>query len=133
VAAGQPLGYNGRYVTPAPARIAVVSVGYGDGLSRKVSSHAGQPPSPCDVDTMMGHGEVLLRGQRAPMVGRISMDLTLIDVTHIAGAAIGDEVVLIGRSGDQQISAWDLARSSDTVVYETLCNLSKRVPRRHAE
>jgi alanine racemase len=67
------------------------------------------------------------------MVGRISMDLTLVDVTHVSAAAIGDEVVLIGRSGHQHITAWDLARSSDTVVYETLCNLSKRVPRRHVE
>jgi alanine racemase len=135
VPAGQALGYNGAYVTGAPARIAVVSVGYGDGLSRKVSTHAGisAPSADADIDPALGRGEVLLRGQRAPMVGRISMDLTLVDVTHIPGAAIGDEVVLIGRSGDQRISAWDLARSSDTVVYETLCNLSKRVPRRHAE
>ena len=86
-----------------------------------------------DADPALGRGEVLLRGQRAPMVGRISMDLTLVDVTHVPGAAIGDEVVLIGRSGEQRISARDLARNSDTVVYETLCNLSKRVPRRHAE
>jgi len=133
VPAGQPLGYGGTYVTRAPARIAVVSVGYGDGLSRKVSSHAGQPASPCDGDPSVGRGEVLLRGQRAPMVGRISMDLTLIDVTRVPGAAIGDEVALIGRSGDQQITAWELARCSDSVVYETLCNLSKRVPRRHSE
>ena len=67
------------------------------------------------------------------MVGRISMDLTLLDVTRVPGVSIGDEVVLIGRSGSEEITAWDLARSSDTVVYETLCNLSKRVPRRHAE
>jgi len=133
VPAGQALGYNGAYVTPAPARIAVVSVGYGDGLSRKVSTHAGQPLSPCDGGPRVGRGEVLLRGQRAPMVGRISMDLTLIDVTHIPSAAVGDEVVLIGRNGREFISAWELAISSDTVVYETLCNLSKRVPRRHAE
>ncbi|MGA2905649.1 MAG: alanine racemase [Candidatus Korobacteraceae bacterium] len=133
VPTGQPLGYGGAYVTPKPARIAAVSVGYGDGLSRKVSVRNGHGGSACDVDPAVGRGEVLLRGQRAPMVGRISMDLTLIDVTRIAGAAIGDEVVLIGRSGEQQISAWDLARCSDTVVYETLCNLSKRVPRRHAE
>jgi len=133
VPAGQALGYGGAYVTPAPARIAAVSVGYGDGLSRKVSIHAGEPVSPCETDPAVGRGEVLLRGQRAPIVGRVSMDLTLLDVTHIPGATIGDEVVLIGRSDDEQISAWDLARSSDTVVYETLCNLSKRVPRRHAE
>jgi len=133
VPAGQPLGYGGAYVTPAPARIAAVSVGYGDGLSRKISVRNGHTTSACATDPAVGRGEVLLRGQRAPMVGRISMDLTLIDVTRIAGAAIGDEVVLIGRSGQEQISAWDMARCSDTVVYETLCNLSKRVPRRHAE
>lgn len=133
VPAGQPLGYGGAYVTHAPARIAIVPVGYGDGLSRKVSIHAGEPVGGFELDPPVGRGEVLLRGQRAPMVGRISMDLTLLDVTHIPGVSIGDEVILIGRSGDQQISAWDLARSSDTVVYETLCNLSKRVPRRHAE
>ena len=133
VAAGQALGYGGVYVTAAPARIAVVSVGYGDGLSRKISIHAGQPVGPCELDPLVGRGEVLLRGRRAPVVGRVSMDLTLLDVTDIPGAAIGDEVVLIGRSGNERISAWDLARSSDTVVYETLCNLSKRVPRRHSE
>jgi alanine racemase len=126
VPAGQALGYGGAYVTPAPARIAVVSVGYGDGLARKISiASAGAP------ETATGHGQVLVRGQRALIVGRISMDLTLVDVTRVAGAAIGDEVVLIGRSGEQEITAWDHARWADTVVYETLCNLSKRVPRRH--
>ncbi len=127
VPAGQALGYGGAYVTPAPARIAMVSVGYGDGLARKISIASGSAP-----ETAIGHGQVLLRGQRAPIVGRISMDLTLVDVTRVAGAAIGDEVVLIGRSAEQQITAWDHARWADTVVYETLCNLSKRVPRRHA-
>ncbi|MGB7554870.1 MAG: alanine racemase [Candidatus Korobacteraceae bacterium] len=117
VPAGQALGYNGAYVTAAPARIATVSVGYGDGLSRR----------------LFGSGEVLLRGQRAPMRGRISMDLTLVDVTHIPAVAIGDEVTLIGRSGAQEITASDLARWEGTVVYETLCNLTKRVPRRYIE
>jgi alanine racemase len=117
VPAGQALGYNGAYKTPAPARIATVSVGYGDGLSCR----------------LFGNGEVLLRGQRAAIRGRISMDLTLVDVTHIAGAAIGDEVILIGRSGAQEITARDLARWEGTVVYETLCNLTKRVPRRYVE
>ena len=133
VSAGQPLGYSSAYVTPGPARIAVVSVGYGDGLSRKVSIHAGDPIPSLDDDPAVGRGEVLIRGQRAPMVGRISMDLTLLDVTRVPGVSIGDEVVVIGRSGNEYISACDLARNSDTVVYETLCNLSKRVPRRHAE
>ncbi len=87
VAAGQALGYGGTYVTTTPARIAVVSVGYGDGLSRKVSVHAGQPVAPCEIDPVVGRGEVLLRGQRAPIVGRVSMDLTLLDVTNVPGAA----------------------------------------------
>jgi alanine racemase len=133
VPAGQALGYGGDYVTAAAARIAVVSVGYGDGLSRKVSTHAGIPAATEDLDPAVGRGEVLLRGRRAPIVGRISMDLTLVDVTRVPGAAIGDEVVLIGGSGEHRLSARDLARNADTVVYETLCNLSKRVPRRHAE
>jgi alanine racemase len=117
VPAGQALGYNGAYKTSAPARIATVSVGYGDGLSRR----------------LFGDGEVLLRGQRAPIRGRISMDLTLVEVTHIPGAAIGDEVTLIGRSGAQEITAQELAHWEGTVVYETLCNLTKRVPRRYLD
>jgi alanine racemase len=133
VPAGQPLGYGGTYVTPAPARIAAVSVGYGDGLSRKVSVRNGHDAMRYDRDPAVGRGEVLVRGQRVPIVGRGSMDLTLIDVTRVAGVLIGDEAVLIGRSGDEQITAWELARCSDTIVYETLCNLSKRVPRRRAD
>ena len=117
VSAGQALGYNGAYVTSAPARIAVIAAGYGDGLYRRLSPG----------------GYVLLRGQRAPMLGRISMDLTIIDVTHLADAAIGDEVVLIGRSGEECITAVDHARWSGTIAYEILCNLSERVVRRHVE
>jgi alanine racemase len=117
VPAGQALGYNGVYVTPSPARIAVIAAGYGDGLYRRLSPG----------------GYVLLRGQRAPMLGRISMDLTIVDVTNIPGAEIGDEVVLIGRSGDELITAIDHARWSGTIPYEILCNLSERVVRHHVE
>ena len=117
VPAGQALGYNGAYVTQSPARVAVIAAGYGDGLYRKLSPG----------------GYVLLRGQRAPFVGRISMDLTILDVTHISGVEIGDEVVLIGRSGEQCITAVDHARWSDTIPYEILCNLSERVVRHHVE
>jgi len=132
VPAGQALGYGGAYVTPAPARVAAVSVGYGDGFARKISMNSSGATAVSAGQPVVGRGEVLLRGQRAPIVGRISMDLTLVDVTRIPGTAIGDEAVLIGRSGEQEITAWDHARWADTVVYETLCNLSKRVPRRHA-
>ena len=117
VAAGQALGYNGAYVTPAPARIAVIAAGYGDGLYRRLSPG----------------GYALLRGQRAPFLGRISMDLTIVDVTHIPGCEIGDEVVLIGHSGDERITAVDHARWSGTIPYEILCNLSERVVRHHVE
>jgi alanine racemase len=117
VPAGQALGYNGVYVTPVPARIAVIAAGYGDGLYRRLSPG----------------GYALVRGQRVPFLGRISMDLTIVDVTHIPGCEIGDEVVLIGRSGDEQISAVDHARWSGTIPYEILCNLSERVVRHHVE
>jgi alanine racemase len=117
VPTGQALGYNGTYVTRTPARIAVIAAGYGDGYYRKLS------PGGC----------VLLRGERAPIVGRISMDLTIVDVSHIPGADIGDEVVLVGHSGEQSITAVDLARWSDTIPYEILCNLSERVVRHHVE
>lgn len=117
VPAGQALGYNAIYVTPASARIAVIAAGYGDGLYRRLSPG----------------GYALLRGQRAPFLGRISMDLTIVDVSHIPGIEIGDEVVLIGRSGDERITAVDHARWSGTIPYEILCNLSERVVRHHVE
>jgi alanine racemase len=124
---GQPLGYNGTYITPAAARIATVPVGYGDGFSRRMSYGLAK------VKTNDLVPAVLVRGRRAPIVGRISMDLTLIDVSHIGGVQLGDAVTLIGRDKDESISAWDHADWSDTVVYETLCNLSERVPRRFVE
>jgi alanine racemase len=117
VPAGQALGYNGAFTTTSPARIAVIAAGYGDGLYRRLSPG----------------GYVLLRGQRAPMLGRISMDLTIVDVSHIPSAEIGDEVVLIGRDGAEQITAVDHARWSGTIAYEILCNLSERVVRHHVE
>lgn len=133
VGAGQPLGYGGTYVTHAPARIAVIAAGYGDGYSRKHSY-----PRNGRVATGSSNGStgdarsyVLVRGQRAPVLGRVSMDTTIIDVTHIPGCEIGDEVVLIGRSGGGEITAWDLARWSETLPYEVMCNLSERVLRRY--
>jgi alanine racemase len=111
--AGQGIGYNLAYVTTAPARIATLAVGYGDGLSRRLSSR----------------GSVLLRGELAPIVGKISMDVTTIDVTSVPGAQIGDEVVLIGEQGERKLTAWDIAKLMESIPYEVLCNISKRVPR----
>jgi alanine racemase len=111
--AGQPIGYNGTFVTRAPSRIAVVPVGYGDGFFRAMSNK----------------GRVIVRQQYAPLVGNISMDLSTIDVTGIAGAELGDEVLLIGASGQCSVTAADQARWAGTIPYEITCGLAPRVPR----
>lgn len=129
----QALGYGGTYVTPQAARIAVIAAGYGDGYSRKHSyprngSTAGRNGTAGEL-----RSSVLIRGRHAPVVGRVSMDMTLVDVSQIAGCEIGDEVVLIGQSGAEKITAWDVARWSETLPYEVLCNLSERVLRRYLD
>ena len=116
-AANQALGYGGTYVTKAPARIAALPVGYADGLNRQLSSR----------------GRVILREHFAPIVGRISMDLTLVDVTGIPGVAVGDEVILLGASESLSVDAQEHAELANTVPYEILCAISKRVPRRYRE
>ncbi len=117
VAANQPLGYSGAYVTTGPSLIATLPVGYADGLNRQLSSR----------------GRVIVRNDYAAIVGNISMDLTLVDVTGIPGVRIGDEVTLIGASERRTITAWDHANLSMTIPYEVLCGISKRVPRKHIE
>ena len=117
VAEHQPISYNGSYVTPAPARIAVLPVGYADGLSRHLSSR----------------GRVIVRNDYAAIVGTVTMDMTMIDVTGIAGVDVGDEVTLIGSVGKRSISAWEHASLAATIPYEILCGISKRVPRKYVE
>jgi alanine racemase len=111
----QPISYNGAYVTAAPARIAVLPVGYADGLSRQLSSR----------------GRVMVRNDYASIVGTVTMDMTMIDVTGIAGVDVGEEVILIGASGEHKITAWEHASLASTIPYETLCGISKRVPRKY--
>ncbi len=113
--AGTPLGYEGRYVTPRSSRIATLPAGYADGMSRRLSSR----------------GRVLIRGQFAPIVANISMDLTLADVTKIEGTRVGDEAILIGRQDDKALTAIDIAQSSGTIPHEILCGIGRRVPRRY--
>ncbi len=113
--AGQALGYGGTYVTKAPARIAVLPVGYADGLNRGLS---------------VG-GRVIVREHYAPIVGRISMDLTLADVTGIPGVEVADEVVLLGSHDGLSVDAREHAELANTIPYEILCAISKRVPRRY--
>jgi alanine racemase len=113
--AAQPLGYGATYVTKAPAHVAVLPVGYADGYNRQLSNR----------------GRVIVRGHYAPIVGRISMDLTLVDVTGIPGVAMGDEVILLGSSEGLSVDALEHAELANSTPYEILCNISKRVPRRY--
>jgi len=114
VPANQALGYGGIYVTKAPARIAVLPVGYADGFNRALSSR----------------GRVIVREHYAPIVGRISMDLTLADVTGLPGVAVGDEAILLGSWDSLSVDAREHAALANTVLYEILCGISKRVPRK---
>lgn len=115
-----PISYNGTYVTPAPARIAVLPVGYADGLSRHLSSSGSE------------RGRVIVRGEYAAIVGTVTMDLTMVDVTGIP-AEVGDEVTIIGAGRDKRITAWELASHAQTIPYEILCGISKRVCRKYVE
>jgi len=114
--ANQPLGYGATYVTKAPAHVAVLPVGYADGYNRQLSNR----------------GRVIVREHYAPIVGRISMDLTLVDVTGIPGIAVGDEVILLGEREGLSVDALEHAELANSTPYEILCNISKRVPRRYS-
>lgn len=113
--ANQALGYGGTYVTKAPAHVAVLPVGYADGYNRQLSNR----------------GRVILREHYAPILGSISMDLTLVDVTGIPGVSVGDEVILLGTCDGLSVDALEHARLANSSPYEILCNISKRVPRRY--
>jgi alanine racemase len=115
-AANQALGYGGTYVTKAPAQVAVLPVGYADGYNRQLSNR----------------GRVIVRDHYAPIVGRISMDLTLVDVTGIPGTSVGDEVILLGSGDGLSVDALEHAELAGSTPYEILCNISKRVPRRYS-
>jgi alanine racemase len=107
----------GTFVTKERSRIAVLPVGYADGYPRLLSNRA----------------RVIVGGEYAAVVGRVSMDLTIVDVTHIPGAAVGDEVILIGQTAGKSVDAVELARLCESVPYEILCGLSQRVPRVYVE
>jgi alanine racemase len=113
IEAGATVGYGATFRAERRTRLALLPAGYADGLSRLLSNR----------------GAALVRGQRAPMVGRVSMDQTTIDVTDIPGVTAGDEAVLIGAQGKERITADDLAQVTGTISYEVLCAISARVPR----
>lgn len=113
--AGAPVSYGRTWIAPRPSRIGVVPVGYGHGYSWLLSNR----------------GEVLVRGARLPIVGRVTMDLTMVDVTDLPEAAVGDEVVLFGSAGPEgpSLPIEDVARWSETLPYEVMCTIGKRVTR----
>ena len=116
VPAGTPLSYGGRTVTRRRSRIAVVPVGYADGYAWRLT----------------GRAAALVRGRRVPVAGSVTMDMTLLDVTE-TGGEVGEEVVLLGRQGDEEVSAAELAGHAGTISWEILCHLGLRLPRRYLE
>lgn len=112
--AGSSVSYGRTFVAPRPTQVATLSVGYADGLPRIVSNTG---------------AEVLIRGRRAPMIGRVTMDLTMVDVTDVAEVAAGDEVVLLGRQGSEEILATELARRASTIAWEIFTGIGSRVAR----
>ena len=117
VPAGESLGYGRTFVTKRDSTIATVPIGYHDGYRRNMSNKA----------------TVIVNGSLVPVVGRVSMDWTIIDVTDIPQVELGDEVILIGTSSEHSITASHLAKLIDTISYEITCGISRRVPRLYTE
>ncbi|MEW6742844.1 MAG: alanine racemase [Planctomycetota bacterium] len=113
VEAGTAISYGRLYRTSRLSRIATLPVGYSDGLPRRLSNK----------------GRALVRGLEAPIVGAVTMDYTMIDISYIPGACVGDTVTLIGRDGEAAISVADVARAADALPYEVTCGLGRRVRR----
>jgi alanine racemase len=113
VPAGLPISYGRTFVTKRESMIATIPIGYADGYSRGLSNR----------------GEAIVRGVRVPVVGRVCMDMTMLDVTEVPAVSEGDEVVLIGSQGNERITADDIAVKTGTISYEVLCGISSRVPR----
>lgn len=114
VSAGRSVSYGRTWIARQPTRVATLPVGYADGYNRLLSNR----------------GAVLVRGKRLPVIGRVCMDMCMVDVTPLKKEVkIGDEVVLIGRQGKERITAEEIADKMGTINYEVTCNISKRVPR----
>jgi alanine racemase len=113
IPAGAVVGYNGTFVATEPMRLALVAVGYADGLDRRLGN--------CF--------SLLVHGTRAPLVGRVSMDEAVVDVTDIPGVEPGDEVVILGTQGGETISSFDHAQTTGTITWEVFTRIGQRVPR----
>lgn len=113
VEAGEGISYGSTFVTTRKTKVATIPVGYGDGYQRNLSNK----------------GDVLIRGQRARIIGRVCMDQFMVDVTDLEGVCEGDEVTLIGQDGTERITVEELADLAGTFHYEFICDIGKRVPR----
>jgi alanine racemase len=113
VPSGEKLGYGGTFQTVRESLIATIPIGYDDGYRRAFSNRS----------------RVIMGGTLAPVVGRVSMDMTLIDVTDVPGVSLHDQVTLLGCAGELSVSAEDLAALAGTISYEITCGISSRVPR----
>ena len=116
LAAGDAASYGGLFRATGPTRVATIPVGYADGYTRRLT----------------GKAEVLVHGRRCRVLGAITMDMSLVDVTALAAPRLGDEVVLLGAQGGEHVSADELAQHSGTIPWEVLCSIGKRVPRFYA-
>jgi alanine racemase len=117
---GEAVGYGGRYQAESPRTVAVIPAGYADGLDTR----------------LCGRGHVLIRGQRAPIVGAVSMDMITVDVTSLGDVQPGDEVVILGRQGSeswQQIDAREVAAAIGTIPWEVVCRLGTRIERQYEQ
>src|SRR6185503_21054278 len=113
VPAGRAVGYGGTYVTSRPSVIATLPIGYADGLHRLASNR----------------GWMVVRGARAPIAGRVCMDHVMLDVTDVPGVTVGDDVIVVGAHRGAAVSADELAGWCETIAYEVLTSVGKRVPR----
>jgi alanine racemase len=111
--AGAKVSNGHRQTLTRPSRLGIMPVGYGDGYPR----------------TMSGRAEVLVRGHRCPIVGNITMDLSMVDVTDLPDAREGERVTLLGQQGRERIDVYELAEWAGVIPYEITCGISKRVPR----
>jgi alanine racemase len=114
---GTRISYEGTFATKRKSLIATLPIGYADGYSRHLSNH----------------GEVLIHGKRAPVVGKVCMDFIMVDMTDIPNVSVGDEVILMGRQGKEKITVDEIAEKINSISYEVLCLIGKRVPRVYKE